>query len=158
MRPRPLLMALALLALSLVAGGSAKAQAMDDTCLHAPTIQSLADCVQHATDQGVIDNAGVTTSLLSTLDAAQAALDRDQPTVAVHTLQALIAAVNAQAGISMVGTRAIWSTTRSSWCRRSAHSRDTGSAPATMTTCSGQGQEGGDRVCSASWWWTTIQP
>lgn len=103
MRPRPLLMALALaltlLTLSLVAVGTARAQAMDDTCLHAPTIQSLADCVQHATDQqGVIDNAGVTTSLLSTLDAAQAARDRGQPTVAVHTLQAFIATVNAQAG------------------------------------------------------------
>ena len=100
MRSKALLMALTLtlLALSLVGVDTAGIQAMDDTCVHAPTIQSLADCVQHAADQGFIDNAGVTTSLLSKLDAAQAALDRGQPPVAVHTLQAFIAAVNAQAG------------------------------------------------------------
>ena len=100
MRPRALLMALALtlLALSLVGVGTARAQAMNDTCVHAPTIQSLADCVQRAADQGFIDNAGVTTSLLAKLDAAHAALDRGQPAMAVHTLQAFIAAVNAQAG------------------------------------------------------------
>ena len=47
-----------------------------------PTIQALRDCVQHAVDQGLIDNAGVATSLFAKLDAAQAAQDRGQPTVA----------------------------------------------------------------------------
>ncbi len=62
------------------------------------TIQSLHHCVQHAYDMGHIDNAGVAHSLLAKLDAAQAALDRSQPLVAVNKLQAFINEVNAQSG------------------------------------------------------------
>jgi hypothetical protein len=79
------------------AARTVQAQTME-TCPMTPTIQALRDCVQHAVDQGLIDNAGVATSLFAKLDAAQAAQDRGQPTVAVQMLQAFIDAVGAQAG------------------------------------------------------------
>jgi hypothetical protein len=67
-------------------------------CAHDPTVQSLRDCVVHAAHAGHIDNQGITRSLLAKLDAAQAALDRGQPAVAVNNLNAFVRAVQAQAG------------------------------------------------------------
>ena len=62
------------------------------------TIQALHHCVMHAYEMGHIDNVGVTQSLLAKLDAAQAAVDRGQPAVAVNLLQAFVQEVRAQAG------------------------------------------------------------
>jgi len=74
------------------------AEAMD--CPHPmdATISALHDCVQHAADMGHITSAGITRSLLSKLDAAQAAVDRNQPAVAVNILNAFIHEANAQSG------------------------------------------------------------
>jgi predicted negative regulator of RcsB-dependent stress response len=82
---------------SLLTAGTARAQATDD-CVHTPTIASLEACVEHAAQQGFIDNQGITNSLLAKLDAAQAALDRGQTSVAINQLQAFIHEVQAQAG------------------------------------------------------------
>lgn len=65
-------------------------------CEHEATVQSLRNCVEHAGSVGHIDNAGITKSLLAKLDAAQAALDKEQPAVAVNHLEAFIQAVEAQ--------------------------------------------------------------
>jgi len=73
--------------------------AADHTCDHSDTtIESLHHCVMHAYDMGHITNKGGANSLLTKLDAAQAALDRGQPGVAVNLLHAFIKEVNAQAG------------------------------------------------------------
>ena len=82
---------------SLLAPGAVRAQTADD-CVHAPTIDSLETCVEHAAQQGFIDNQGVTNSLLAKLDAAQAALDRGQTSVAINNLEAFIHEVQALAG------------------------------------------------------------
>ena len=87
----------ALAGLSLIATGTARAQATDQ-CALTPTIASLTTCVEHAAQQGFIDNQGVTNSLLAKLDAARAALDRGQTSVAINDLQAFIYEVKAQAG------------------------------------------------------------
>ena len=69
------------------------------TCPHdTGTVQGLRDCVTHAASEGHIDNPGVAKSLLAKLDAAQAAVDRDQPAVAINNLQAFIREVQAQSG------------------------------------------------------------
>jgi hypothetical protein len=94
---RFLLVTLALIALGLAAPVPARAQEMDD-CPHAPTIASLRTCVQHAADHGHIDNQGITRSLLAKLDAAQAALDREQAAVAIKGLEAFVRELDAQAG------------------------------------------------------------
>jgi hypothetical protein len=62
------------------------------------TVQALKDCVQHAADMGMIDNSGVAGSLLSKLDAAQAAVDHNAPATAVNILRAFTLEVQAQAG------------------------------------------------------------
>jgi predicted negative regulator of RcsB-dependent stress response len=82
---------------SLVNAGTARAQTTDE-CVHQPTIASLEACVQHAADQGFIDNQGIANSLLAKLDAAQAAFDRGQTEVAIKNLEAFIHEVQAQAG------------------------------------------------------------
>ena len=74
------------------------AQAMD-SCSLDPTVQSLHMCVAHAVTEGFIDSSGVATSLVAKLDAAQAALDRGQPSVAVSILKTFINEVGAQAGV-----------------------------------------------------------
>ena len=94
---RLLLIALTVLVLGLIAPVPARAQAMDD-CLHEATIQSLRACVHHAAEHGHIDNQGITRSLLAKLDAAQAAVDRGQPEVAVNLLEAFAREVRAQSG------------------------------------------------------------
>jgi hypothetical protein len=92
-----LVLFVSLVGVGLLAPGTARAQASDD-CVHAPTISSLRTCVQHAADQGFIDNQGVTNSLLAELDAAQAAQDRGQTSVVINQLDAFIHEVQAQAG------------------------------------------------------------
>lgn len=92
-----LVVLVAFVGFSLLTVGTARAQAADD-CAHAPTIASLEACVEHAAQQGFIDNQGVTNSLLAELDTAQAALNRGQTSVAINALQAFIKEVQAQAG------------------------------------------------------------
>ena len=65
---------------------------------HAATIQSLRECVQHASMMGHIDNGGVANSLFAKLSAAQSAVDGGHQVVAVNILRAFISQVNAQAG------------------------------------------------------------
>jgi len=82
--------------------------AENHTCDHnGTTIESLHHCVMHAYDMGHITNAGVRDSLLAKLDAAQAALDRGQPGVAVNLLHAFVNQLNAQAGKHIVADHAI---------------------------------------------------
>lgn len=83
--------------LAFIAPGAALAQ-NHDACSHDPTIASLKTCVEHAANAGHIDNAGIAKSLLAKLDAAQKALDRGQPSVAVNNLNAFVQAVEAQSG------------------------------------------------------------
>jgi predicted negative regulator of RcsB-dependent stress response len=103
MKRRLLVVAVAIIALvafvgfNLLTSGTARAQATDD-CVHAPTIDSLEACVEHAASQGFITSKGVTNSLLAKLDTAQAALDRGQTAVAVNKLEAFIHEVQAQSG------------------------------------------------------------
>jgi hypothetical protein len=56
---------------------------------------------------GHITNKGVANSLPVKLDAAQAALDRGQPGVAVNLLRAFTNEVNAQAGKHIVADHAV---------------------------------------------------
>jgi hypothetical protein len=87
---------------SVIAAPAAQAAATDmpamDRCEHVATIQSLRVCVLTMTGDEVIDNQGITRSLLAKIDAAQAAVDRGQPEVAESTLAAFIHDVQAQAG------------------------------------------------------------
>lgn len=82
---------------SLVGASPAQAQASDG-CPLDTTVQSLHVCVQHAADQGFIDNQSVANSLLAKLGAAQNAVNRNQPDVAANQVQAFIQEVQAQAG------------------------------------------------------------
>ena len=91
-----LVMFVSLVGVDLLAPGTARAQTSDD-CVHAPTISSLRTCVQHAADQGFIDNQGITNSLLAKLDAAQTAQDRGQTGAAIKLLNSFIHVVQAQA-------------------------------------------------------------
>lgn len=84
------------LALSL----TSRAQASEEhDCGDMSTVMSLHHCVHHAIEMGHISNAGVGNSLLAKTDAAQAAVDRRQPAVAVRILGAFINQVEAQAGV-----------------------------------------------------------
>ena len=94
---RIMILALIAAALSVSVAVPASAAAMDD-CSHAPTIAALCTCVQHAIDNGHIDNPGVGQSLLAKLDSAQRSLDRSQPAVAINQLEAFIHELDAQAG------------------------------------------------------------
>lgn len=95
---RILLVTLILVMVSLIASGPVWAQ--EGECPHVgTTVQSLQTCVEHALENGHIDNAGVATSLLAKLDAAQAALDRGQTSVAINNLKAFIQEVRAQGGV-----------------------------------------------------------
>ena len=100
------LMALiAFVGLNLLTPGTARAQASDD-CVHQPTIASLTACVQQAVAEGLIDNQGVSNSLLAKLDAAQTAQDRGQTGTAINLLDAFIHEVQAQAGKHIEATHA----------------------------------------------------
>ena len=75
------------------------AQDTNHECPHGgATVSNLRGCVEHAVMLGFIDNNGIANSLFAKLDAAQAALDRQQVSVATNTLNALAHAVEAQAG------------------------------------------------------------
>jgi hypothetical protein len=87
----------AFLGFNLLTPGTARAQTTDE-CALTPTIAALTTCVEHAASQGLITSQGVTNSLLAKLDAAQAALDRGQTSVAINDLQAFIYEVQAQSG------------------------------------------------------------
>ena len=89
------LLAFLLLVLGFAAPMRAQAQ---DACVHDPTIASLRECVQHAAHEGHIDNEGIARSLIAKLDAAQSALDRGQPRVAVQLLEAFVSEVRSQSG------------------------------------------------------------
>jgi hypothetical protein len=78
----------------------AVAQVTDD-CPMTPTIGALRACVQHASDMGHITNKGVARSLLAELKAAQSALDRGQPRVAIVLLRTFEREVSALSGKSI---------------------------------------------------------
>jgi hypothetical protein len=88
---------LALEIVSLIGARPALAD-MSMECSHdMATVESLQMCVQHAYEQGYVDK-GVAQSLFAKLDAAQAAVDRGQPDVAINILQPFVQEVEAQAG------------------------------------------------------------
>jgi hypothetical protein len=89
---------LALVILSLVGATPALADMSMQCTNDMSTVESLQMCVQHAYEQGHIDNEGVAQSLFAKLDAAQAAVDRGQPLVAINILQGFVQEVEAQAG------------------------------------------------------------
>ena len=89
---------IALIAVALLLISARPALADDMTTCDTPTIAALQTCVQHAAEMGHIDNNGIVGSLNAKLDAAQAALDRGQPAVAVNILSAFVNEVQAQAG------------------------------------------------------------
>jgi hypothetical protein len=82
---------------SLRTPGMARAQTTEE-CPLTPTIASLTNCVEHAAAEGLINNQGVTNSLLAKLDAAQVAQDSGQIKTAINLLGAFIHEVQAQAG------------------------------------------------------------
>jgi len=92
---------------ALVLLGSKPAQAQE-VCPGnmAPTIAALQDCVTHALSVGHIDNAGIANSLLSILDGAERAQDRNQTAVAIALLNSFIHEVEAQAGKHIDDTHA----------------------------------------------------
>ena len=77
-----------------------------DMCEHDTTIVSLVHCIHHATEMGHISQAGVTTSLLVKLNAAQAELDRGQTHAAANILRAFTHEVAAQSGKAIVAEHA----------------------------------------------------
>jgi hypothetical protein len=88
-----------ILILSLAVVPAAGADEMDmDGCSHDQSIESLRLCVEHATANGHIDNAGITRALLAKLDAATKALSKGNTTQAGDILNAFVAQVNAQQG------------------------------------------------------------
>jgi len=98
MTTRRWLSALVAFAIVVAAGSSAGLAACDCPC-QPDTIVGLRDCIEHAFDMGHINQAGVAVSLAAKLDAAQAALDREEAAVASHLLAAFINEVTAQAGV-----------------------------------------------------------
>ena len=82
-----------ILGMSLIVAAPTAAQAMD-ACPHDTTVQSLQDCVQHA----AISNQGIVQSLQVKLNAAEAALERDQPAAAINLLGAFVNQLAAQSG------------------------------------------------------------
>ena len=83
--------------LSLVLPAAAAAQAAPE-CPMTPTIGALSECVQRAADMGHITNRAVARGLLAELKAAQTALDRGQPRVAILLLRAFVREVKALSG------------------------------------------------------------
>jgi hypothetical protein len=86
---------LTLIGLSLMVVGLVSAH--DDTC-NIATVQALKECVKHASEEGHIDNSGITRSLLAKLDATESADEKDQISAAINLLEAFIHEVEAQAG------------------------------------------------------------
>jgi hypothetical protein len=104
MRARYLALAMvwAVLAVALVS----RAHASDEQDCNAVTVISLHHCVQHAFEMGHISNAGVANSLLRKIDAAIAAEDLGNTSLAARILEAFINEVEAQAGIHIDSTHA----------------------------------------------------
>ena len=65
---------------------------------HVATVESLINHVTHAAAHGHIDNVGIATALLATLDAVQTAVELGQSKAATGSLLAFIAQVEAQSG------------------------------------------------------------
>jgi hypothetical protein len=103
---RLLVVTLALILFGFVAPAAPASAAMIDDCAHAATILSLRTCVQHALDHGHIDSRSIARSLFAQLDAAQAALDRGQTSVAVRKLEAFVRELDAQTGKHIVAEHA----------------------------------------------------
>jgi hypothetical protein len=93
----------ALLMISFALPAPVAAQAEHECAI---TIAGLRECVQHAAEMGHITNRGITQSLLAKIDAAQAAADRGQPTVAISQLHAFIGEVGAQSGRFIIAEHA----------------------------------------------------
>jgi hypothetical protein len=92
---------IALAFIAICSFGSMPVTAQADDCSMAPTVQSLQQCVQHAADMGMIDNAGVAASLLTKLRSVELTLARNNPNAAwtaINVLGAFIGEVEAQAG------------------------------------------------------------
>jgi len=83
-----------------------RAHASDEHDCNAVTVISLHHCVQHAIEMGHVSNAGVANSLLRKIDAALAAEDWGNTSVAVRILEAFINEVGAQAGTHIDSTHA----------------------------------------------------
>lgn len=99
MRSRSLALALLLIAFAVATMSRAYAAHEHECGEEMTTVMSLHHCVHHAIEMGHISNAGVGNSLLSKVDVAQLAVDREQPGVAARILEAFINEVEAQAGI-----------------------------------------------------------
>jgi len=101
MKLRPLLVTvvacIALAGFAQITVGTARAQTSND-CGQATTTASLVACVEHCAELGLINNQGVTNSLLAKLDAAQVAQDNGQTGTAINILHAFIQELHAQAG------------------------------------------------------------
>ena len=92
-----LLLSLLVATLVLAVAAPVLAQDPGHSCPHDDiSIVDLRACIEHAIAMGHIDNPGIGNSLLAKVDAAQTALDNEQPTVAAHILGALIEAIEAQ--------------------------------------------------------------
>lgn len=89
---------LALVILSLVGARPALAEAGMQCTQEMSTVGSLQMCVQHAYEQGLIDNGGAAQSPIAKLAAAQMAVERGEPAVAINILQAFVQEVEAQTG------------------------------------------------------------
>lgn len=95
-----------LLAVStLIAVAPIQAQTQD-TCPHEATIAALHECVLHMEEHGFITNAGIARALHAKLDAAEAALDRNQAGVAINILEAVIHQLGAERGKHIVAEHA----------------------------------------------------
>lgn len=93
---------------NLTASATAHAQTTGmDGCVHQPTIDTLEACVDHASDQGFINNRWVTWSLLAKLDSAENALRHERTARAINKLNAFISEVRAQSGTSIVPMHAM---------------------------------------------------
>lgn len=86
-----------ILGMSLIVAAPTAAHEMD-ACPHDATVQSLQDCVQHAAKYGFISNQGIVQSLQVKLNAAEAALEREQPATAINLLGAFVNQLAAQSG------------------------------------------------------------
>ena len=67
-------------------------------CPMTTMIAALSDCVRHAAELGHITRPGIARSLLAELRAAQVALDRGQPRIAIALLDAFIKEVRVLSG------------------------------------------------------------
>ena len=99
---------LVLVGFNLSASATAHAQTTGMAeCVHQPTIATLEACVHHMSEMGLINNHGVTLSLLAKLDSAENALNHGHTASAINKLNAFISEVRAQSGTSIVPMHAM---------------------------------------------------